>query len=308
MSRKNVVVTGASGLLGRAVAEHFMDKGDIVTRLALTRASVDPAYTKLDLMDREAVEGFFATNKVHVVVHCAAERRPDVAEADPEKAAKINAAVPAHLAELARTRGFQLIYISTDYVFNGRNPPYEVNDEPDPLQSYGRQKRDGEIAVLAEQEKGAKATVLRVPILYGRVEYNAESAVNLLQDVVQDQSGKEYKMDHYQIRFPTNVEDVARVLYDLAHLDKPLPPILHYASPAPPMTKYDMTVIIAKHLGLPIEHIKSDAQRPVIKPGQTERPENTSLSTKSLKEIGVDTREELPFDQWWARWIKETKK
>jgi hypothetical protein len=62
------------------------------------------------------------------------------------------------------------------------SPPYEVNDEPDPLQSYGRQKRDGEIAVLAEQEKGAKATVLRVPILYGRVEYNAESAVNLLQD------------------------------------------------------------------------------------------------------------------------------
>jgi dTDP-4-dehydrorhamnose reductase len=63
-----------------------------------------------------------------------------------------------------------------------QSPPYEVNDEPDPLQSYGRQKRDGEIAVLAEQEKGAKATVLRVPILYGRVEYNAESAVNLLQD------------------------------------------------------------------------------------------------------------------------------
>jgi S-adenosylmethionine synthetase len=67
-------------------------------------------------------------------VHCAAERRPDVAEADPEKAAKvtqhsgvvkrltwqINAAVPAHLAFLARTKGFTLIYISTDYVFNGR--------------------------------------------------------------------------------------------------------------------------------------------------------------------------------------------
>lgn len=161
-------------------------------------------------------------------------------------------------------------------------------------------------------------------------------------------------MDHYQVRFPTNVEDVARVLYDLAResrllrsdllpaqsqflachldilspchlvtlqpchpraasltppdLDKPLPHILHYASPAPPMTKYDMTVIIAKHLGLPIDHVKSDAQKPVIKPGQTERPENTSLSTKSLKEIGVDTREDMSFDQWWAKWIKETKK
>lgn len=50
----------------------------------------------------------------------AAERRPDVAEADPEKAARINAAVPAHLAKLSQQYGFMMIYISTDYVFNGR--------------------------------------------------------------------------------------------------------------------------------------------------------------------------------------------
>lgn len=59
-----------------------------------------------------------------------------------------------------------------------------------------------------------------VPVLtctsYGRTEYNSESAVNYLVDVVQDQSGKAYSMDHYQVRQPTNVADVARVLYDLA--------------------------------------------------------------------------------------------
>lgn len=97
-----------------------------------------------------------------------------------------------------------------------RSPPYEVNDTPDPLQMYGRQKLDGEKAVLAEHEKGAKVTVLRIPILYGRTEYNAESAVNVLRDVVEDQSGKTYKMDARQTRFPTNVEDIGRVLYDLA--------------------------------------------------------------------------------------------
>lgn len=57
-----------------------------------------------------------------------------------------------------------------------------MDDKPDPLQAYGRQKRDGEIAVLAEQRKGAPATVLRVPILYGKTEYNGESAVNILRD------------------------------------------------------------------------------------------------------------------------------
>ncbi|KAK1924800.1 hypothetical protein DB88DRAFT_486915 [Papiliotrema laurentii] len=307
MSPRTIVVTGASGLLGRAVVEKFRSNGDDVRALAWTRADKDQSYTKLDLMDEPAVEDFFSRTKVDVVVHCAAERRPDVAEADPAKAAKINAAVPAHLARLSGTHGFTLFYISTDYVFNGRNPPYNVDDQPDPLQAYGRQKRDGEIAVLNEQAQGAHATVLRVPVLYGRTEYNAESAINILRDVVEDQSGKEYHMDHYQVRFPTNVSDIGRVLVDLTRLNKPLPAIMHYSSPAPPMTKYDMTKIIAKHLGLPIQHVVPDANKPIVKPGQTERPENTQLATDALKELGVDTREDETFDEWWGRYIAETK-
>jgi S-adenosylmethionine synthetase len=73
------------------------------------------------------------------------------------------------------------------------------------------------------------------------------------------------------------------------------------------MTKYDMTVVIAKHLGLPIDHVKADTAKPEVKPGQTERPENTQLSTKSLKEIGIDTREDCVFYQWWGQYIKGTK-
>ncbi|KAK8869876.1 dTDP-4-dehydrorhamnose reductase [Kwoniella newhampshirensis] len=297
MTQKTVVVTGASGLLGRAVAAHFIENGDSVISLANSRAGKDPHYTKLDLMDNDAVDGLFSTHKVDG----AAERRPDVAEADPEKAAKINAAVPAKLAALANQQGFLLIYISTDYVFNGKDAPYEVDATPDPLQMYGRQKLDGERAVLAEREKGAKITVLRVPILYGKTEYNSESAVNVLRDVVEDQSGKSYKMDAYQVRFPTNVEDVARVLFDLSHLPKPLPPILHYSSPAPALTKYDMTVIIAAVLSLPINHIIKETSAPV---GATPRPENTQLSAKALRQLGVDVGEKQTFADWWKSYVK----
>ncbi|WVQ70172.1 dTDP-4-dehydrorhamnose reductase [Kwoniella botswanensis] len=302
MTKKTVVVTGASGLLGRAVVSHFQAQGDEVIKLANSRAKKDASYTKLDLMDKEAVNGFFQT---HPTIDGAAERRPDVAEADPEKASKINAEVPAHLSALANQRKFLLIYISTDYVFNGKNPPYEVDAQPDPLQMYGRQKLDGEKAVLAEREKGAEVTVLRVPILYGQTEYNAESAVNILRDVVEDQSGKQYKMDAYQVRFPTNVEDVARVLYDLSHLDKPLPSILHYATPSPALTKYDMTQLIAQHLNLPIDHIIKDTNKPG--PDATPRPENTQLSTKALKELGVDVGERKSFGDWWGDYIAEGK-
>lgn len=85
-------------------------------------------------------------------------------------------AVPEHLGRLANKYGFTLLYISTDYVFNGRkwvqsldstdlSPPYEVDAKPDPLQMYGRQKLAGEEAILAARESGANAAAIRVPVL-----------------------------------------------------------------------------------------------------------------------------------------------
>jgi S-adenosylmethionine synthetase len=74
-----------------------------------------------------------------------------------------------------------LIYISTDYVFDGTTPPYEVDDKPNPLQFYGETKLAGEQAI---QGVNKDAVILRVPILYGSTQYNGESAINVLIDVV----------------------------------------------------------------------------------------------------------------------------
>ena len=125
-------------------------------------------------------------------------------------------------------------------------------------------------------------------------------------------------MDHVQVRFPTNVEDVGRVIYDLTRMSPPtpaplmselptLPPILHYSTPAAPMTKYDMTVIIAKHLGLPIDHVVANTQ-PAIGQAAAQRPENSQLGTKKLKEIGVDVGESEAFGAWWKRYAEDIKR
>lgn len=95
-------------------------------------------------------------------------------------------------------------------------------------------------------------------------------------------------------------------LLDDADLAKPLPPILHYASPAPSMTKYDMTVIIGKHLKLPIDHIAPNTEKPAPGSG-TQRPENTELSLKKLEEIGVSTQEAVGFDAWWGEYARDIK-
>lgn len=123
---------------------------------------------------------------------------------------------------------------SVDYVFDGTSPPYAPSAQPNPLNLYAITKRDAEVAVLGVE--GAYVIVLRVPILYvlsfidhqtraqihrryGPAPSNTESAVNLLVDVVRDQSGKKYTMDHYQTRFPTNVLDIASFLVRLASMN-----------------------------------------------------------------------------------------
>ncbi len=126
-------------------------------------------------------------------------------------------------------RGVVLIYISTDYVFPGTkgDAPYEADAVPAPPNMYGESKLDGERAVLntySEARKAAatsgttdfraRAVVLRVPVLYGKAERPAESAVNVLIEAVQNAqvAGVTAKMDDWSIRYPTNTEDVARVL------------------------------------------------------------------------------------------------
>lgn len=119
--------------------------------------------------------------------------------------------------------------------------------------------------------------------------------------VVQDQSGKKHNMDDYQIRNPTNVEDVARVCYELSHLpSEKLPSITHFRSTGPPMTKWDMTKAIAKALNASIDHITPVSTKPT---SGTERPWNTELSVKTLEDLGVNVEEETPFDQWWLQYL-----
>ena len=83
---------------------------------------------------------------------------------------QLNVSVPTHLSRLSSKHGFTLVYISTDYVLDGTSPPYMPDAATNPLQLYGRTKRDGEIAILGEEGKsvlgaGNRKVALRVPVL-----------------------------------------------------------------------------------------------------------------------------------------------
>lgn len=106
-------------------------------------------------------------------------------------------------------------------MFDGTSPPYEVDAVPHPVQLYGESKLSGERAVLGMDDQGSNSrgqrVVLRVPVLYGPCRQNSDTAVNVLLDVVRDQSGKTYKMGEcLLLRFVYFVR-IQECMYDFLH-------------------------------------------------------------------------------------------
>ncbi|KAH0629672.1 hypothetical protein JD844_011918 [Phrynosoma platyrhinos] len=207
---RRVLVTGATGLLGRAVYKEFKANNWNTVGCGYSRAR--PMFEQVNLLDAAAVHKLIQDFQPHVIIHCAAERRPDVVDSQPEVASQLNVVASGNIAKEAAQVGAFLVYISTDYVFDGTHPPYKENDVPNPLNLYGQTKLDGEKAVLRNSKDAA---VLRIPILYGEVERLDESAVTVMFDKVQF-NNKSANMDHWQQRFPTYVKDVASICRQLA--------------------------------------------------------------------------------------------
>ncbi|PSR81171.1 hypothetical protein PHLCEN_2v6506 [Hermanssonia centrifuga] len=202
-----------------------------------------------------------------------------------------------------------LTALSSDYVFDGSSPPYPPSTATNPLNLYGRTKRDGEVAVLSVT--GAKTVALRVPVLYGPTPTPSDSAVNILLDVVSDQSGKTYKMDHFATRYPTNIVDIADFLVRLSTLppSKTLPPIIHYSAEEP-FTKYEMCLVFAKLLGLPHTHIIPQAEEPTD-PNASTRPRDAHLYTLETEDLmaGYGGLGWTPFEEWWkSNKISQTRR
>ncbi|BFZ59930.1 hypothetical protein YB2330_000952 [Saitoella coloradoensis] len=303
-SQKTAIVTGATGLLGRAVYKEFEQSYKVVGT-GLTRAQ--SPLVKLDLLDHEAVASLIEKEQPSVIIHCAAERRPDVSEKQQEYTEKLNVEATRKLVEAAAKSASKplVIYISTDYVFDGQNAPYEVDDKTNPTNWYGHTKLDGERAVL----ESPNTIALRIPVLYGAGD-NSESSINTLVDAVWNKAGKkDVQMDHWAARFPTNVEDVAHVLKDLAQKysteeSRKNQPRVFQFSAEQQYTKYEICQIFGDILGLPIDHLI--AQDTVEQTPGVIRPRDCKLSTKTLRDAGISV-DHVDFKQWWQRRLTANK-
>lgn len=289
-----VAVIGASGLLGRAVVRELgAQTAWQIVPTAFRHA--DGATRVLDVRDAQAVRAFVEREAPDAIVLAAAERRPDVCEHDPAAARALNVDAVRSIAEAARQRGAWVLSISTDYVFDGTQPPYRPDDAPNPLNAYGLSKLDGERALLDASDN---ALVLRLPLLFGPVSALIsgwhESAVTSLVPaiVASSQPGaKAAPMDAWATRYPTFTPDVAFVIRELLLRCADGQPVNGIAqwSGDEPMTKFDIAERLAQALG-----VAARLEAQPVPTDSTPRPRDCHLDSGRLEALGIGRR--TPFD------------
>ncbi len=140
-----VLITGATGRIGQALLTYKLDTADIeVLYMPGEPRLKGYAWFAADITDVEKAVMAVTCASPDIVVHCAAMTDVDGCEAHPEQAFKINGTGTAHIAHACAECGAKLVYISTDYVFDGKSGPYTENDKPKPVNVYGRSKLEGE--------------------------------------------------------------------------------------------------------------------------------------------------------------------
>ena len=179
-----ILVTGANGMLGQDLCPILEDVGYEV---------IETDINNLDITNAQAVAAFIKQEAPVIVIHCAAYTNVDKAEEDLKNAERINVTGTESVAKACAEAGAVMVYISTDYVFDGtKNSPYTPEDKPNPVNNYGLTKLKGEEVVKKYCEK---YYIARTSWLYGHHGKNfVETMISLAKDrpelkVVDDQIG-----------------------------------------------------------------------------------------------------------------------
>ena len=203
--KRRIAIIGASGFLGKKLYRTLNDFYTGVIGTYCTKPSDE--FVLFDVTDDERVKNFIQTYLPDVIIYAGGESDPRKAELDPTRAELLNIHAIDNIAKYFKGH---FIYISSDYVFDGTNPPYSADSLARPLNIYGKSKLAGEQKTLVTYaKKFKKATVVRIGVLYG---YNDESDKStFVKEMVQKLANNVLSIvvDNAQVRHPTFIDDVA---------------------------------------------------------------------------------------------------
>ena len=301
-----ILVTGVCGQLGHDVVNNAVQRGyeaigsdiqPVYSGVADGSAVTEAPYVQLDITDKDAVTSVIEEIKPDAVIHCAAWTAVDAAEDEEnrEKVHKINALGTKYIAEAVKAVDAKMLYLSTDYVFDGKGDrPWEPDDKCyAPLNVYGRSKLDGEIAVAETLEK---FFIVRIAWVFG---LNGKNFIKTMINV-----GKTHdtvRVVNDQIGTPTYTLDLSRLLVDMIETDKY--GYYHATNEGGYISWYDFCVEFYKQYGLATKVIPVTTEEYGL--SKAARPENSRLDKTKLVKAGF-----TPLPDWKdavQRYLKEAE-
>ena len=279
-----VLVTGVKGQLGHDVMNELALRG-------IEGTGVD--VEEMDITDRTACETVISQEKPDAVIHCAAYTAVDAAEDNLELCRKINAEGTRNIARVCKAMDIKMMYISTDYVFNGGGErPWEPDDHREPLNVYGLTKYEGEIAV---EQNVQKYFIVRIAWVFG---VNGKNFIKTMLRLGKEKGAVSVVND--QIGSPTYTYDLARLLVDMIQTDKYG---RYHATNEGLCSWYEFACEIFRQAGMDevkVTPVDSDGF-----PAKAKRPSNSRMSKEKLTENGF---ERLPsWQNALERYLKALK-
>jgi dTDP-4-dehydrorhamnose reductase len=261
-----ILVTGAAGQLGRELVDASRRGGHEV--FAASRA-------ELDVTDQHSVSSVVSREKPAVIVHAAAWTAVDACESDREKAMLCNATATRYVVQAAREAGARVVYVSTDYVFDGtKSSPYVETDTPNPQSAYGASKLAGEQALDADVD-----AVVRVSWLCG---FHGSNMVKTILRIAAQQDTLKFVDD--QIGHPTFADDAATTIVRLAAESRT--GVWHVTNQGA-VSWYEFAREVMRAAGNDPARVKPVRTRDLVPPRPAARPANSVLDNAALRNAGI---------------------
>lgn len=279
-----VLVTGVKGQLGFDVVNELTKRG---------HDAVGVDVSDMDVTDAESVNRVMQKVKPDAVIHCAAWTAVDAAEDNEDKVRLVNAVGTENIVKECKALDCKLIYISTDYVFDGKGEKAWLPDCKDysPLNVYGKTKLEGELVV---SENLQKYFIVRIAWVFG---VNGKNFIKTMLSV--GKTHNTVRVVNDQIGTPTYTYDLARLLVDMVESEKY--GYYHATNEGGYISWYDFTKEIFRQAGYSTEVVPVTTEEYVL--SKAARPFNSRLDKSKLVENGFK-----PLPEWQdalSRYLKE---
>lgn len=266
-----ILVTGVKGQLGHDVMNELAKRGH-------TGIGVD--VEEMDITDAKKVDEVIRASEVEAVIHCAAYTAVDAAEDQAELCRKINAEGTENIAKVCKELDIKMMYISTDYVFDGEGTrPWEPDDERHPLNVYGQTKYEGELAVEKYLDK---FFTIRIAWVFG---VNGKNFIKTMLKL--SETHDELNVVDDQIGSPTYTYDLAVLMVDMIETEKYG---RYHATNEGLCSWYEFACEIFRQAG---RDVKVNPVSSEEFPAKAKRPHNSRMDKSKLAENGF-----TPLPAW----------